>query len=143
MAGSDNFGKELDKLIVAMMLKEILSEKEDVCVKPFTVEVAMTEHSLSCGTSVNKKFFNDIEGGMEWVEETNELIGSIMAEQTTKLSKLLQKSFGIEVAEEISTPTGETIGDILKNLFGGGETIVQTKNNLPVITRTFGRQIQK
>lgn len=121
MAGSDNFGKELDKLIVAMMLKEILSEKEDVCVKPFTVEVAMTEHSLSCGTSVNKKFFNDIEGGMEWVEETNELIGSIMAEQTTKLSKLLQKSFGIEVAEEISTPTGETIGDILKNLFGGGE----------------------
>ncbi len=141
MAGSDDFGKELDKLIVAMMLKEILSEKEDVCVKPFTVEVAMTEHSLSCGTSVNKKFFNDIEGGMEWVEETNELIGSIMAEQTTKLSKLLQKSFGIEVAEEISTPTGETIGDILKNLFGGA--IVQTKNNLPVITRTFGRQIQK
>lgn len=121
MAGSDNFGKELDKLIVAMMLKEILSEKEDVCVKPFTVEVAMTEHSLSCGTSVNKKFFNDIEGGMEWVEETNELIGSITAEQTTKLSKLLQKSFGIEVAEEISTPTGETIGDILKNLFGGGK----------------------
>lgn len=120
MAGSDNFGKKLDKLIVAMMLKEILSGKEDVCVKPFTVEVAMTEHSLSCGTSVNKKFFNDIDGGMEWVEETNERIGSIMAEQTTKLSKLLQKSFGIEVAEEISTPTGETIGDILKNLFGGG-----------------------
>lgn len=121
MAGSDNFGKELDKLIAAMMLKEILSEKEYVRIKPFTVEITMTEHSISCGTSVNKKFFSDIEGGMEWVEETNERIGSIMAEQTTKLSELMQKQFGIKVAEEISAPAGETIENISKSLFGGGQ----------------------
>lgn len=79
MAGkNDNF----DALMAMMALKHIMDDTKDIEIHPFTCEVTVTPTSISCSSSGNKAFLEDIDGGMEWAEETNNLIKDIMSEQT-------------------------------------------------------------
>ena len=71
MAGkNDNF----DALMAMMALKHIMDDTKDIEIHPFTCEVTVTPTSISCSSSGNKAFLEDIDGGMEWAEETNNLI---------------------------------------------------------------------
>ena len=71
MAGkNDNF----DALMAMMALKHIMDDTKDIEIHPFTCEVVVTPTSISCSSSGNKAFLEDIDGGMEWAEETNNLI---------------------------------------------------------------------
>ena len=68
MAGkNDNF----DALMAMMALKHIMDDTKDIEIHPFTCEVVVTPTSISCSSSGNKAFLEDIDGGMEWAEETN------------------------------------------------------------------------
>lgn len=68
MAGkNDNF----DALMAMMALKHIMDDTKDIEIHPFTCEVTVTPTSISCSSSGNKAFLEDIDGGMEWAEETN------------------------------------------------------------------------
>lgn len=89
MAGkNDNF----DALMAMMALKHIMDDTKDIEIHPFTCEVTVTPTSISCSSSGNKAFLEDIDGGMEWAEETNNLIKDIMSEQTIKAAMLRQES---------------------------------------------------
>ena len=78
MAGkNDNF----DALMAMMALKHIMDDTKDIEIHPFTCEVTVTPTSISCSSSGNKAFLEDIDGGMEWAEETSNLIKDIMSEQ--------------------------------------------------------------
>lgn len=93
MAGkNDNF----DALMAMMALKHIMDDTKDIEIHPFTCEVTVTPTSISCSSSGNKAFLEDIDGGMEWAEETNNLIKDIMSEQTIKLTDLMKKKFGFD-----------------------------------------------
>lgn len=93
MAGkNDNF----DALMAMMALKHIMDDTKDIEIHPFTCEVVVTPTSISCSSSGNKAFLEDIDGGMEWAEETNNLIKDIMSEQTIKLTDLMKKKFGFD-----------------------------------------------
>ena len=89
MAGkNDNF----DALMAMMALKHIMDDTKDIEIHPFTCEVTVTPTSVSCSSSGNKAFLEDIDGGMEWAEETNNLIKDIMSEQTIKLTDLMKRN---------------------------------------------------
>lgn len=63
MAGkNDNF----DALMAMMALKHIMDDTKDIEIHPFTCEVTVTPTSISCSSSGNKAFLEDIDGGMEW-----------------------------------------------------------------------------
>lgn len=96
MAGkNDNF----DALMAMMALKHIMDDTKDIEIHPFTCEVTVTPTSISCSSSGNKAFLEDIDGGMEWAEETNNLIKDIMSEQTIKLTDLMKKKFGFDTVK--------------------------------------------
>lgn len=97
MAGkNDNF----DALMAMMALKHIMDDTKDIEIHPFTCEVTVTPTSISCSSSGNKAFLEDIDGGMEWAEETNNLIKDIMSEQTIKLTDLMKKKFGFDLPDK-------------------------------------------
>lgn len=74
MAGkNDNF----DALMAMMALKHIMDDTKDIEIHPFTCEVTVTPTSISCSSSGNKAFLEDIDGGMEWAEETNNLMDHV------------------------------------------------------------------
>ena len=61
MAGkNDNF----DALMAMMALKHIMDDTKDIEIHPFTCEVTVTPTSVSCSSSGNKAFLEDIDG--EW-----------------------------------------------------------------------------
>lgn len=96
MAGkNDNF----DALMAMMALKHIMDDMKDIEIHPFTCEVTVTPTSISCSSSGNKAFLEDIDGGMEWAEETSNLIKDIMSEQTIKLTDLMKKKFGFDTVK--------------------------------------------
>lgn len=130
MAGkNDNF----DALMAMMALKHIMDDMKDIEIHPFTCEVTVTPTSISCSSSGNKAFLEDIDGGMEWAEETSNLIKDIMSEQTIKLTDLMKKKFGFDTVK-VKPDSEDGFADFLKNLFGGGvQTIANKINNLPAI----------
>ena len=66
MAGkNDNF----DALMAMMALKHIMDDTKDIEIHPFTCEVTVTPTSISCSSSGNKAFLEDIDGEMEWAAE--------------------------------------------------------------------------
>lgn len=88
MAGkNDNF----DALMAMMALKHIMDDTKDIEIHPFTCEVTVTPTSISCSSSGNKAFLEDIDGGMEWAEETSNLIKDIMSEQTRLGKKVTER----------------------------------------------------
>ena len=106
MAGkNDNF----DALMAMMALKHIMDDTKDT----------VTPTSISCSSSGNKAFLEDIDGGMEWAEETSNLIKDIMSEQTIKLTDLMKKKFGFDTVK-VKPESEDGFADFLKNLFGGG-----------------------
>lgn len=116
MAGkNDNF----DALMAMMALKHIMDDTKDIEIHPFTCEVTVTPTSISCSSSGNKAFLEDIDGGMEWAEETNNLIKDIMSEQTIKLTDLMKKKFGFDTVK-VKPNSEDGFADFLKKLFGGG-----------------------
>lgn len=129
MAGkNDNF----DALMAMMALKHIMDDAKGIEIHPFTCEVVVTPTSISCSSSGNKAFLEDIDGGMDWADETSNLIKDIMTEQTRKLADLMKKKFGFD-AVEVESASEDGFADFLKNLFGGGQTIANKTNNLPAI----------
>lgn len=126
---NDNF----DALMAMMALKHIMDDTKDIEIHPFTCEVTVTPTSISCSSSGNKAFLEDIDGGMEWAEETSNLIKDIMSEQTIKLTDLMKKKFGFDTVK-VKPDSEDGFADFLKNLFGGGvQTIANKINNLPAI----------
>lgn len=124
MAGkNDNF----DALMAMMALKHILDDTKDIEIHPFTCEVTVTPTSISCSSSGNKAFLEDIDGGMEWAEETSNLIKDIMSEQTIKLTDLMKKKFGFDTVK-VKPDSEDGFADFLKNLFGGVQTIANKIN---------------
>lgn len=116
MAGkNDNF----DALMAMMALKHIMDDAKGIEIHPFTCEVVVTPTSISCSSSGNKAFLEDIDGGMDWADETSNLIKDIMTEQTRKLADLMKKKFGFD-AVEVESASEDGFADFLKNLFGGG-----------------------
>lgn len=110
MAGkNDNF----DALMAMMALKHIMDDTKDIEIHPFTCEVVVTPTSISCSSSGNKAFLEDIDGGMEWAEETNNLIKDIMSEQTIKLTDLMKKKFGFDTVK-VKPNSEDGFADFLK-----------------------------
>lgn len=116
MAGKDS---DLDKLMKAILLKSVL-ESKDMEIHPFTCEVSVTPAGISCGVSANKAFLEDIDGGMEWFDETSGRIKDIMCEQTTKLSKILDNKYGFKFTK-VEPDNANPLEDILHRIFGGGQ----------------------
>lgn len=85
MAGkNDNF----DALMAMMALKHIMDDTKDIEIHPFTCEVTVTPTSISCSSSGNKAFLEDIDGGMEWAEETSNLMSKEDIEHTRQTSTI-------------------------------------------------------
>ena len=127
------FDKDLDMLMKLALLNGILDKDKKAEAIPFAVEVVCTPSNILCRCSGNKKMLEDIEGAVEWFEETSNLVRGVMSEQTTKFAKLMEKKFGFTTSEE-PLGTGKNFADILaKILSGGGQTIANRKNNLPAI----------
>lgn len=124
MANSmDNF----DKLMMAMALKRIVEGSEDLKLHPFTCEIIATPMSIECVTSGNKALLEDLDGGKEWFQETNDRIKDIMTEQTTKLTEIMKKKFGFEtIAADSNSKDG--FAKFMETLFGGGRTIENKTN---------------
>lgn len=123
MADKDNFGKDFDTLMAAMLLKSIIGDKAATELVPFKVEVTFTPTSISGHIEGNKRLLKDIEGGEEWFRETSSLIEPIMKEQTTKFCALAKKKFGFKTAETAKTGKHQdTDGfvEFMRSLFGGG-----------------------
>ena len=55
-----------------MALKHIMDDTKDIEIHPFTCEVTVTPTSIRCSCSGNKAFLEDIDGGMEWAEESQQ-----------------------------------------------------------------------
>lgn len=129
MASSmDNF----EKLMMAMALKHIVEGAEDLKLHPFTCEIIATPMSVECVTSGNKALLEDLDGGKEWFQETNDRIKDIMSEQTTKLAEIMKKKFGFEtIAADSNSKDG--FAKFMETLFGGVQTIANKINNLPAI----------
>lgn len=130
MAGkNDNF----DALMAIMALKHIMDDTKDIEIHPFTCEVTVTPTSISCSSSGNKAFLEDIDGGMEWAEETSNLIKDIMSEQTIKLTDLMKKKFGFDTVKVKPRLRRWFCGFFEEPFRGGVQTIANKINNLPAI----------
>lgn len=81
MAGKNN---GLDAIMAMMALKTLMNDTKDLAIHPFTIEVTVTPGSIGCSASGNRKFLEDLDGGIEWLDETNDRVKDIMAEQTTR-----------------------------------------------------------
>lgn len=129
MAGKNN---GLDAIMAIMALKTLMNDTKDLAIHPFTIEVTVTPGSIGCSASGNRKFLEDLDGGIEWLDETNDRVKDIMAEQTTKLAELMKKKFGFEtVAADSNSEDG--FAKFMETLFGGGRTIANKTNNLPTV----------
>jgi hypothetical protein len=116
MRDMSNNNKEMDALMMAIIMHELLNKKEkDLKVSPFTVAIELTPNSISCHTEGNKALIADL-GAEEWLKETQKKIEPIMSEQTTKFAELFAKKIGCEFQD------GKTSGfaDFLKEVFGVG-----------------------
>lgn len=137
MADKDNFGKDFDTLMAAMLLKSIIGDNAATELVPFKVEVTFTPTSISCHVEGNKRLLKDIEGGEEWFRETSSLIEPIMKEQTTKFCALAKKKFGFKTAETAKIGTHQDtdgFAEFMRSLFGGGKTITPDMiNGLPAV----------
>lgn len=124
MASSmDNF----DKLMMAMALKRIVEGSEDLKLHPFTCEIIATPMSIECVTSGNKALLEDLDGGKEWFQETNDRIKDIMSEQTTKLTEIMKKKFGFEtIAADSNSKDG--FGAVIRFTLHTGESIELLKH---------------
>ncbi len=112
---------KMESMLMAAMLTKMLRDDDTTKIAPFTVSIEVTPISVSCGTSVNKPMIKDLgDDGAAWVEETQKLIAPIMAEQTTKFSKLLQKRFGLDFSGSIDLSSEDFSKNFRENLFGGG-----------------------
>lgn len=134
MADKDNFEKDFDALMAAMLLKSIIGDKAAPELVPFKVEVTVAPTSISCHVEGNKRFLKDIEGGEEWFRETSSLIEPIMKEQTTKFCELAKKKFGFETVKTGTHPDADGFAEFMRSLFGGGKTITPDMiNSLPAV----------
>lgn len=130
MAGKNN---GLDAIMAMMALKTLMNDTKDLAIHPFTIEVTVTPGSIGCSASGNRKFLEDLDGGIEWLDETNDRVKDIMSEQTIKLTDLMKKKFGFDTVK-VKPNSEDGFADFLKNLFGGGvQTIANKTNNLPAI----------
>lgn len=102
MAGKND---NLDAFMAMMALKHIMNDAKNIEIRPFACEVIVTPTSIACRSSENKAFLEDIDGAMEWADETSGLIKDIMTEQTRKLADLTKKKFGFDAVEV--KPTSE------------------------------------
>ena len=118
MAGkNDNF----DAIMAMMALKTLMNNTDDLTIHPFTIEVTVTPGSIGCSASGNRKFLEDLDGGIEWLDETNDRVKDIMAEQTTKLAELMKKKYGFKtVAADFDSEDG--FAKFMETLFGGGQS---------------------
>lgn len=107
---------KLDALMMLMALEAMKSGMTDKTVTPFSVSIQVSATSISCHSEGNKKLIEDI-GAQEWLKETQDRIGPIMAEQTTKFAELMGKKFGFSFSEPHKSET--RIDDFLSKLFGG------------------------
>lgn len=97
--------------------KAVMDDTKDIEIHPFTCEVTVTPTSISCSSSGNKAFLEDIDGGMEWAEETNNLIKDIMSEQTIKLTDLMKKKFGFDTVK-VKPNSEDGFADFLEHRCG-------------------------
>lgn len=110
MAGKNN---GLDAIMAMMALKTLMNDTKDLAIHPFTIEVTVTPGSIGCSASGNRKFLEDLDGGIEWLDETNDRVKDIMAE-------LMKKKFGFEtVAADSNSEDG--FAKFMETLFGGGQ----------------------
>lgn len=110
MAGKNN---GLDAIMAMMALKTLMNDTKDLAIHPFTIEVTVTPGSIGCSASGNRKFLEDLDGGIEWLDETNDRVKDIMAE-------LMKKKFGFEtVADDSNSEDG--FAKFMETLFGGGQ----------------------
>ena len=116
MAGKNN---GLDAIMAMMALKTLMNDTKDLAIHPFTIEVTVTPGSIGCSASGNRKFLEDLDGGIEWLDETNDRVKDIMSEQTIKLTDLMKKKFGFDTVK-VKPNSEDGFADFLKNLFGGG-----------------------
>lgn len=108
MAGKNN---GLDAIMAMMALKTLMNDTKDLAIHPFTIEVTVTPGSIGCSASGNRKFLEDLDGGIEWLDETNDRVKDIMAE-------LMKKKFGFEtVADDSNSEDG--FAKFMETLFGG------------------------
>ena len=121
MADKDNFEKDFDALMAAMLLKSIIGDKAAPELVPFKVEVTVAPTSISCHVEGNKRFLKDIEGGEEWFRETSSLIEPIMKEQTTKFCELAEKKFGFKTVKTGTHPDADGFAEFMRSLLGGGQ----------------------
>ena len=116
MAGKNN---GLDAIMAMMALKTLMNDTKDLAIHPFTIEVTVTPGSIGCSASGNRKFLEDLDGGIEWLDETNDRVKDIMSEQTIKLTDLMKKKFGFDTVK-VKPNSEDGFADFLKTLFGGG-----------------------
>lgn len=120
MEDKNNFEKEFNSLMAAMLLKSMIGDKADKKLVPFNMAVTFTPTSISCEVTGNKKLLDDIEGGAEWFAETASLITPIMREQTNKFFELAKKNFGLK---EVGRSNTDEFDDFVRTvLSGGGKT---------------------
>lgn len=117
MAGKNN---GLDAIMAMMALKTLMNDTKDLAIHPFTIEVTITPGSIRCSTSGNRKFLEDLDDGIEWLDETNDRVKDIMAEQTTKLAELMKKKFGFETIA-VDSNSEDDFAKFMETLFGGAE----------------------
>lgn len=116
MAGKNN---GLDAIMAMMALKTLMNDTKDLAIHPFTIEVTVTPGSIGCSASGNRKFLEDLDGGIEWLDETNDRVMDIMAEQTTKLAELMKRSLVLRLLQLIPTP--KMVSQNLWKLSSGGQ----------------------
>lgn len=110
MAGKNN---GLDAIMAMMALKTLMNDTKDLAIHPFTIEVTITSGSIGCSASGNRKFLEDLDGGIEWLDETNDRVKDIMAE-------LMKKKFGFETVAVDSNSEDDFV-KFMETLFGGAE----------------------
>jgi len=119
----------MDSLLKTMALASLImgSDTKEVELDVVNVKITATPIGLQGGIEANKGFIKDIPGAEEWFEETQKVLSPIICEQTSKLSKLMCKHFGVEMREV----KADSFSDFLGKLFGGGVQKALIKNYSP------------
>lgn len=115
MAGKNN---GLDAIMAMMALKTLMNDTKDLAIHPFTIEVTITPGYIGCSASGNRKFLEDLDGGIEWFAETASLITPIMREQTNKFFELAKKNFGLK---EVGRSNTDEFDDFVRTVLSGGQ----------------------
>lgn len=108
----------MDFLLKTMALASLImgSDTKEVELDVVNVKITATPIGLQGGIEGNKGVIKDIPGAEEWFEEMQKVLSPIICEQTSKLSKLMCKHFGVEMREV----KADSFSDFLRKLFGGG-----------------------